>query len=182
MESSILIAVLSPILLTLGGIISWAIKSKKEEYLTVQEKSREQKITIYETLLEPFIILFTWTLSEKEKQQATKKILSIEYKKAAFSLTSFGSDEVLGSFNRMMQAFFQSEQEEIKPNAESYAIVMLTFLADFMLEIRKDIYDKSTSAKRSDMLKFMITDIETFKNQINVLDTNDSLTRLFSKY
>ena len=99
MNQTLIIAILSPILITIGGIISWMIKSKKEEVLNAEAKSREFKIETYKTLLEPFIATLTFTLPEKVKQKEINKLTTLEYKKTVFDLTTFGSDESIKIFN-----------------------------------------------------------------------------------
>ena len=79
MNQTLIIAILSPILLTVGGIISWIIKSKKEEVINSEAKSREFKIETYKILLEPFIASMTFTLSEKVKQREINKLKTLEY-------------------------------------------------------------------------------------------------------
>lgn len=67
MGETTIIAILTPILLTTGGIISWLIKAKREESINEEAKSREFKISTYKKLLEPFIASLTFTISEKER-------------------------------------------------------------------------------------------------------------------
>lgn len=167
MNSTIIIAVLGPILLTTGGLITWFFKSKREDTLIAEEKTREFKIKTYETLLEPFITVFTFTLNENQKQKGINKLLSLDYRKAAFNLTTFGSDEVVKSYNNIMQAFFNIKSEDFADDDEEYAIIMLTYLSDLLLNIRKDLYTKKTDLVRSEMLAFMINDIDKHQHRIN---------------
>lgn len=167
MDSTIIIAVLGPILLTIGGLITWFFKSKREDTLIAEEKTREFKIKTYETLLEPFITVFTFTLNENQKQKGINKLLSLDYRKAAFNLTTFGSDEVVKSYNKIMQAFFNIKSEDFANNDEEYAVIMLTYLSDLLLNIRKDLYTKKTDLERSEMLAFMINDIDKHQHRIN---------------
>lgn len=167
MDKTLIIALISPILITIGGLISWFFKSKREDILLAEEKTRDFKIKTYETLLEPFIVVFTFTLKENQKQKGINKLLSLEYRKAAFNLTTFGSDEVVKSYNRIMQAFFNIKSEDFEDDDEEYAVIMLTHLSDLLLNIRKDLYTKKTNLKRSEMLEFMINDIEKHQFRIN---------------
>ncbi|MDP2541166.1 hypothetical protein V1T75_11635 [Tenacibaculum sp. FZY0031] len=169
MDKTLIITILSPILITVGGLITWFFKSKREDTLIAEEKTREFKIKTYETLLEPFITVFTFTLKENQKQKGINKLLSLEYRKAAFNLTTFGSDEVVKSYNNIMQAFFniKAEDYEDEGEGEEYAVIMLTYLSDLLLNIRKDLYTKKTDLARSEMLAFMINDIEKHKNRID---------------
>lgn len=167
MDNTLIIAILSPVLITVGGLITWFFKSKREDTLIAEEKTREFKIKTYETLLEPFITVFTFTLKENQKQKGINKLLSLEYRKAAFNLTTFGSDEVVKSYNKIMQAFFNIKSEDYENDDEEYAVIMLTYLSDLLLNIRKDLYTKKTNLERSEMLAFMINDIEKHKNRID---------------
>ncbi len=169
MNRTLIIAVLSPILLTIGGIISWIIKSKKEDILNSEAKSREFKIETYKTLLEPFIATLTFTLTEKVKQKEINKLTTLEYKKAVFDLTTFGSDKAIQIFNKIMQTFFHSDiyKDEDGEYSSDYGNRLLALLSELLLQIRKDLYTKKTKLKRSEMLEFMITDMEQTKKIIN---------------
>ncbi|CAM4210586.1 DUF4760 domain-containing protein [Zobellia roscoffensis] len=167
MDNTLIIAILSPILLTFGGLITWFIKSKREDILLADENTRDFKLKTYESLLEPFYVLFTFTLSQKEKDKGINKMLSLEYRKAAFNLMTFGSDDVVKSYNKLMQAFFTIKSEDFKDGGNDYAVIMLALLSDLLLNIRKDIYTKKTRLKKSEMLEFMITDIKKHQNKIN---------------
>lgn len=173
MTDSNLIALLSPVLLTLGGIVSWNIKAKREESLNIEAKSREFKIDTYKKLLEPFIATLTFTLPDYKKQKEINKMLTLEYRKTVFDLTTFGSDEVLRLFNKIMQTFFHDEKykdnflEEESDGVDEFGIRLLALLSELLLHIRKDIYSNKTELKRSDMVDFMITDIDQYREKIN---------------
>lgn len=164
MDSGLIIGILTPILLTVGGIISWVIKSKREEFIAQEEKARDFKIKTYETLLEPFIGAFTFTITEKEKE--INKLKTIAYKHAAFNLMTFGSDSVITSYNKLMQAFYSVKSEDFN-SKNGYAVYMLKKFSDFLLEIRRDVYSKKTKLMRSNLIEFMITDIENHRKEID---------------
>jgi len=169
MNEAVMIAILSPILLTIGGLITWIIKSKKEETLNAEAKSREYKIDTYKTLLNPFIATFTTTMPEKYRQKEIDKIKTLEFKKAAFDLTTFGSDRAIQVFNKIMQTFYHSD--EFKKGDGDLDIEdgnrLIALISEFLLVIRKDLYSKSTKLNRSEMLEFMITDMNENAKQIN---------------
>ena len=169
MNQTILIAILSPVLLTIGGIISWVIKTKKEESLNSEAKSREFKIETYKILLEPFIAALTTTISEKVKQREMNKMTSLEYKKAVFDLTTFGSDRAIQVFNKIMHTFFHADiyKGDNGEYTSGYGNRLIALLSEFLLQIRKDLYSKKTKLKRSEMLEFMVTDMEETKDIIN---------------
>ena len=172
MNQTLIIAIFTPILLTIGGIISWILKAKREESLNTEAKSREYKIETYKLLLEPFIATFTFTLSEKVKQKEVNKLTTLEYKKAVFDLTTFGSDEAIKIFNKIMQTFFHSDKykDENGEYTPEYGNRLIALISEFLLQIRKDLYSKKTKLKRSEMLEFMITDMEKTKHIINEMN------------
>lgn len=143
----------SPILVALGGLLSWFVKSKKEDLQAIEERALNKRITIYNEILHPFIVLFSANASETTKSSAVESIGSVSYRTAAFNLITFGSDEMVISYNDLMQSFYKNEGEK-DPKA------LMKKFARFILSIRKDVYNKNTKLKEWDMLKFMITDIE----------------------
>ncbi len=154
-ETTTLITALGvPILMFIGGLITWFLKTKKEDLRAIEEKALEKRIETYNTLLNPFIVMFS-NKDKKTMNDAIKKIQSTEYRKAGFDLITFGSDEMVNAYNSMMQGFYKSnEQTDTKLTMKNFA--------RFLLSIRKDVYNKNTKLKEWDMLKFMITDIDTF--------------------
>ncbi|MEP3373416.1 MAG: hypothetical protein ABJL43_01390 [Maribacter dokdonensis] len=182
MSQTILVALISQIIIFIGGILTWYFKSKREDRLIAEEKTREYKIKTYETLLEPLIILLTFTASEKDKLIGKKKMHSVEYKKAAFNLGTFGSDESVRSYNNLMQAFFNIDSDKmVKESKKLYPLIVMTFLSEFLLCIRKDLYSKKTKLKRSETLEFMINDIENYSDSINSITPHRNLYTNYRK-
>lgn len=143
----------APLLVFMGGLISWFLKTRKEDLQAIEERALERRIETYNTLLHPLIVMFANKSNKKLKDKAIASIGSVEYRKAGFNLITFGSDEMVNSYNNMMQSFYKSEVE-IDPK------MSMRKFAAFLLSIRKDVYNKNTKLKDWDMLKFMITDIE----------------------
>lgn len=143
----------APFLVLIGGLITWFFKSRKEELQAIEERALEKRIETYNTILYPLIVMFANKSNQKEKDEAIKEIGSVEYRKAGFSLITFGSDEMVTAYNNMMQSFYKSEAEKDPKKT-------MKKFAQFLLSIRKDVYNKNTKLQDWDMLKFMITDIE----------------------
>jgi hypothetical protein len=145
----------APILVIIGGLITWFIKSKKEELMEIEKRSLEKRIETYNTVLSPFIMLFSNTKNPKVNEKALELITSVEYRKASFNLMTFGSDELVTSYNDMMQGFFKGENDtDTKGSLKKFA--------QFLLSIRKDVYNKNTKLKDWDMLRFMIKDLDNY--------------------
>ena len=145
----------APTLIIVGGLITWILKSKKEELQAIEERALERRIETYNLILDPIIVMFSNLGNQKALDKAGVHIKSVEYKKAAFSLIAFGSDEMVNAYNNMMQGFYKNE------SGSNPKIIMEKF-SIFLLSIRKDVYNKNTKLKNWDMLKFLITDIEKF--------------------
>jgi len=143
----------APILVIIGGLITWFFKSKREDLQAIEERALEKRIETYNELLHPLIVMFSNKSNQKVKDKAVEQIGSVEYRKASFNLMTFGSDEMVTSYNNMMQSFYKNESENNPKLA-------LKKFAGFLLSVRKDVYNKNTKLKDWDMLKFMITDIE----------------------
>ena len=137
MNQTLLITILSPILITIGGIVSWILKSKKEEVLNAETKSREFKIETYKKLLEPFIATLTFTLTEKVKQKEINKLTTLEYKKAVFDLTTFGSDKAIQIFSKIMQTFFHSDEykDDDGNYAHEYGNRLIALVSELLLQL-----------------------------------------------
>ncbi len=151
----VIIGLGAPVLVIIGGLVSWFLKSRKEELQAIEERALERRIETYNQILHPIIVLFSSGASQKEKDKASTYITTVEYRKAAFNLITFGSDEMVNSYNDMMQSFYKNE-------AETAPELTLKKFAAVILSIRKDVYNKNTTLEDWDMLKFMITDIEKF--------------------
>ncbi len=101
-----------PILVAIGGIISWFLKARKEELQAIEEKAMVRRIEIYNQILHPLVVLFASKATEEDKEGAIAELGSTEYRKAAFNLITFGSDEMVNAYNEMMQSFFKNEAEK----------------------------------------------------------------------
>lgn len=151
--TTIITALGAPLLVFIGGMITWFLKTRREDLQAIEERALERRIETYNIILHPLIVMFANKSIQKEKDKAFDEIGSVAYRKAAFNLITFGSDDLVNSYNEMMQSFFKNE-------AQSDPKLTMKKFAQFLLCIRKDVYDKNTKLKEWDMLKFMITDIE----------------------
>ena len=152
---TILIGLGSPVLVSIGALLSWYLKTRKEELQAIEERALERRIETYNKILHPLIVLFSTGADRKQKEEATKSITSIEYRQAAFNLITFGSDEMVNSYNEMMQSFYNG-------GANNAPVETMKKFANFLLSVRKDVNDKNTDLEAWDMLKFMIKDLDSY--------------------
>lgn len=142
-----------PLLMLLGGIITWIIKSRIEELRTMEENLREKRRSIYIQILEPYIQIFS-DPKGKGQLEAIKRIRSYDYRKTAFEMNLFGSDDVVRAYNNLMQHTYQVADTGKQDPKE-----MLHLYGRFLIEIRKSLGNKKTELDELDMLKSQIKDI-----------------------
>ncbi len=148
--------ILPTLLVVAAGFITWFLKDKSEKLKFQREKLIEEKRLNYEKILEPIIRVLAGVKNKSEMDKALKQIQSFDYKKSAFQLMLFGSDNVVNAYNDYFQYLYKNES-----NMDPYK--MLNALGKVILEIRKDLGNDKTALKEYDMLRFMITDIEKMK-------------------
>ncbi|GAH82469.1 unnamed protein product [marine sediment metagenome] len=147
------------LLMVLGGIITWLIKSKIEGLQAIEEKLRKERRSIYTQILDPYICLFA-DIKSKGPNEALKKITSFNYKKTAFNLNLFGSDEVVWANNNFMKHAYKAETTGIQDPKE-----MMRLWGKLLLEIRKSLGNKKTKLDEFDMLRAMVKDIDKLEHK-----------------
>ncbi len=109
-------SIATPILVLFLTGAGWKIRQSIEHKTKLEEKLRDDRIEIYHQILEPYIIILmpdaAWNLDPKNKgkdknNEATAKLLSLEYRKLSFRLSLIGSDNVVKAFNNLYQYFYK---------------------------------------------------------------------------
>lgn len=159
----------TPIVVLMLTGLGWSIRNRVDRAKELEEKLREDRIQIYNDILEPYIMLFTKgkpaSGSHKNKlysELGAEKVSSLEYKQAAFKLSLIGSDEVLSTFNDLMQ-FFYTAGEIPEDAKEMHTLNLLSLFGKLMLEIRKSVGNESTKLNNFEMLEFLINDLRKFQ-------------------
>lgn len=166
----------TPILILALTGVGWTIKNRierareREDYWRgLEEKLRDDRIEVYNTILEPFIVILVKdegiaNLKEyrnKTKEQVASDImLSLKYRQASFRLALFGSDNVVRAFNSLMQHFFK---QGVGQTPEDGNKTTIRLLGSFLLEIRRSVGNETTDLKNYEMLEWLIKDIELFR-------------------
>jgi hypothetical protein len=148
------------LLVVLGGIISWFIKSRIEELRAIEEKLREERRNNYAHILDPYIHLFADIKKGKGPDEALKRVTSYDYRKTAFDLNLFGSDEVIRAFNNLMEHTYEAEATG-KQDPQK----MISLWGKHLLEIRKSLGNKKTKLNEVDMLRAMIKDVSKIEHE-----------------
>lgn len=154
-------AIATPIMVLLLSGIGWYLGHQfekartKEDHLRrqadeLEEKLRDYRTEIYNQILEPFIILFTKDEGlPKDKEYKGKshadassaKIISLEYKQAAFKLLLLGSDEVVKAYSNLMQ-FFYTNPMKADEKTEQTTKALMSLLGILLLGSEKALGTK----------------------------------------
>jgi hypothetical protein len=147
-----------PLVGALVGFGVWYFQSRLEALRREQERLHDDRRKVYADVLEPFVRIFAGIRNPKENQKALKHMLSVEYKRTAFEFSLIGADDVVKSFNALMQYVYSLDAEaEEKPDPTE----LIRLWGAFLLEIRRNVGDPKTKLLPVDMLRSQITDIDT---------------------
>ena len=167
-------SVSTPILVLILTAVGWKYRQSVERKMKLEEKLRDDRINIYNQILEPFIILLmsdtAWQSDKKNKGKdkneiAVAQMLSLDYRKVSFKLSLIGSDSVVNSFNDLMQHFYNQADDGQTPSPEQLR-TMMSLLGSFLLEIRRSMGNETTKIDNWGMLEWFMTDARKMRNGI----------------
>jgi hypothetical protein len=159
----------TPLLVLLLTGVGWKYRQSIERKIKLEEKLRDDRIEIYNKILEPFILLLmsdaAWQSDKKNKGKdkneiAVSQALSLDYRKTSTKLSLIGSDPVVKAFNNLFQHFYAAPD-----NAENSPI-LLNLVGCFLLEIRKSMGNESTELDSWGMLEWCITDARKYRDNV----------------
>lgn len=166
-------SITTPILVLGLSAIGWRIKVGVERRIELENKLREDRINIYNQILEPFIILLTsdaaWAQDKKNRNKdknelAISTMLTLEYRRLGFKLSLMGSDSVVKAYNNLMQYFYNIEENEAQKR-ENFLEEMLELLGTFLLEIRRSMGNEATKLDHWDMCEWWMSDARKFRQR-----------------
>ena len=160
-------SVLTPTIVAIFSVVGWKYKQAMERKIELEKRLRDDRVDVYNKILEPFIIMLmsdeAWKSDPKNKNKdrfalATVKLLSVDYRRTAFSLSLVGEDNVVKSYNNLMQYFFRHSA------ASDFDVrKVMSLLGTFLLEIRRSIGNEATKMGNMEMLEWFITDARDMK-------------------
>lgn len=162
----------TPILVLILTAVGWKYKQSVERKMKLEEKLRDDRIDIYNQILEPFIILLmtdtAWQSDKRNKGKnkddiAVAQMLSLDYRKTSFKLSLIGSDSVVSSFNNLMQHFYNQEDNN-QTLSNNQLKTMMSLLGTFLLEIRKSMGNETTKIDNWGMLEWFMTDARKMRD------------------
>jgi len=164
-------AVATPLFVLVLTGLGWKFRKSLDRRLELEDKLREDRINTYNTILEPFTLLLmnqaAWEYDKQNKnknkdEMAISKMLSLDYRKAAFKLSLVANDDVVLAYNEMMQFLYSHGDSPIA--SEGKLKTMLSLHGKFLLEVRKSMGNEATKLDSWQMLEWFMTDVRTIKN------------------
>lgn len=152
-------------------IVIFTVGNRITNLRQLEEKLRDDRIEIYNKILEPFLLIFSTEAiikgSAKYKNEkiktgvelATEKILNLDYQAYAFKLILLGSDEVVKAYNNLMQAYYNSEK--LSDDSTEIGEHLIKYMAVLLLEVRKSLGNASTKLHSLEMLEWKIFDMRS---------------------
>lgn len=151
----------APVLAGLVGMGVWFIQSRIDRLHRAKERLVDERRKIYLDTLEPIVRTLAGIKDPKEFAKAQKQIVSFDYKRTALEFNLIGSDEVVRSFNQLMQHFYQAGSDGVQ-GGEQGAREMLRLWGRLILAIRKNVGEPATKLDEIDMLEAQISDIRKY--------------------
>ncbi|MBL8098371.1 MAG: hypothetical protein JNK81_04275 [Anaerolineales bacterium] len=171
-------SIITPILVLILSGLGWVIANRYNKAREIEEKLRDDRVKIYNDILEPFILLFTKDdglpktkdfRGKNHAEIAGEKMLSLAYKQTLFKLSLIGSDDVVQALNNLMQFFYSGILSQLQDNPDSSLKERMTkelmrLLGKLLLEIRKSVGNESSKLHYFEMLEFLITDVRKYQS------------------
>ncbi|MEZ8602042.1 hypothetical protein [Vibrio splendidus] len=143
-------SIATPIIVLVVSSVGWKIKQNIERKIELENKLRDDRIDIYNQILEPFIIILmsdaAWEMDKRNRGKnkadvGSAKMLTLEYRRLGFKLALMANDEVVKAYNDMMQ-YLYNMNENGQP--ENFLKDMMRLLGTFLIEIRKSMGNEAT--------------------------------------
>jgi glucose-1-phosphate adenylyltransferase len=166
----VVVSALTPLLVLCLTAVGWKYRQSLERKVKLEERLRDDRVQIYNQILEPFIMLLTseeaWKSDPKNKGLnkdvfATQKMLSMDYRNVCFKMSLMGSDKVVLAFNNMQQFFYANTDGKAD---EGRIKKMMEHLGTLLLEIRRNMGNETTRLENWDMLEWFMKDAKRLRN------------------
>ena len=164
----------TPLLVILLTAVGWKIRTSIERRTDLENKLRDDRIEIYNKILEPFIILLmsdtAWKLEDKKLNRdkhevATSMMLTLEYRRYGHRLSPMAPDSLVKSYNNLMQYVYDADARSEQAEG-AFLMDMLRLLGTFLLEIRKSMGNEATKLDYWDMCEFWMSDARKLRQQL----------------
>lgn len=164
-------AIATPVLLAVLSVIGWQVRRRVERRIELENQLRKDRVEIYNDIIEPFVIFLmtdaAWSLDRRNKgksknQVAMTQMLSLDYRRRGFQMSLIGSDDVVRSYGRLLQFFYDRAEDSAAPTNESLR-EMLELLGSFLLEVRRSMGNEATKLDAWDMIEWWMSDAKRLR-------------------
>lgn len=159
MTTELLVAVLSILGATLTLFIGSYLQRKTDRLRIQTEALRSKKFENYFEILWTMMQAVASPDDKRIVQKAITEITSPKYKHKLFELILIGSDGVVTAINNFFQYIYLTDESERDGK------LMLGFLGNIILEVRKDLGQKGTSQDQFSILEYQIKDINEVRKE-----------------
>ena len=130
----------------------WAVRHTVESYQRSKDLFRERRLEAYRGILDPMLAEFAKT---KQGRRGRKGIGMTEdqLRRAMFDIKIMATDEVVRAWDAMTTGFGVD-----RSSSDAEKIVEL--FGGFLLAIRKDMGNPTTTLTKLDMVRTLVTDID----------------------
>ena len=114
-------SIATPVLVLVLTALGWKARTSIERRIELENQLRDDRIEIYNQILEPFIILLmseaAW-VSDKGNRNIDKndlvisKMSSLDYRRLGFKLSLMAPDDLVRSYNDLMQYFYNRGENQ----------------------------------------------------------------------
>jgi hypothetical protein len=172
-------AFFGPLLILLGGLAGALVSHRLQEARETEQRLSVERRLVYTSLLRPYSFIFTKDPDQIEGlppqrrnqgqarltnlQRALGEIATVEYKQTAFDFILIASDDAAKAYNKLMQYMYNHGGDP------DYAVGIMAHLGQLLKQIRRSLGNKDTTLSQTDMLRFLITDIDDLESQITKL-------------
>ena len=174
--------VITPILIVWLNNSNSKAQSREEYWRNLELELHPSRLEVYRDLLEPFLVMFAKdegvAHSQKYKEFRSRSrnsespltitkgdlahriMSSPEYKEVNFRFSLLGNDPVVRAYNRIMKESRSLVGKDASDASNENNQMLVIHLADFLLELRKNLGNEDTKLNNTEMIEWLITDIE----------------------
>lgn len=165
-------SIATPIFVLALTAVGWKFRSSVERKMELDNQLREDRIEIYNQILEPFVILLmseaAWAKDKRNKNKnkndfAANEMLTLNYRRLGFRLSLLAPDPVVLAYNNLMQYFYNMGDNPPNDPDHGFLKDVLKLLGTFLVEIRKSMGNEATKLDHWDMCEWWMKDARTLK-------------------
>jgi len=149
----LLLAVASPFLLALSGVLAWRYQHERERREEVERQLSEHKYKAYTFLLDIFFDIVKASTRESKVQPVNRKMID-RMMDAGKDLIVYGSDDVVTEYQQWLDATRKGEP----------AYKVFGHFGDLIIAVRRDMGNSKTKVTKENVLRQILTDYDELQS------------------